>query len=43
MHLIQYTFHYADMIGGITFLYPEILSMRLLESAECVRELRSMF
>ena len=43
MHLIHNTFHYVDMTGGITFLSSEILSMRLHESAECVRDLRSMF
>jgi len=42
-HLIHNTFHYADMTGGNTFLSSEILSMRLRESAECVRDLRSMF
>jgi hypothetical protein len=42
-HLIDNTFHYADMTGGNTFLSSKILSMRLHESAECVRDLKSMF
>jgi len=42
MHLIQYTFHYVDMTGGITFPSSQILCMGLCESAERVRELRSM-
>jgi hypothetical protein len=37
MHLIRYTFHYVDMTRGITFLSSELLSMRLCESAKCVR------
>jgi hypothetical protein len=43
IHLIRNIFHYADMTGGITILSSEILSTRLHESAECVRDLRCMF
>ena len=43
MQVIHNTFHYADMTGDITFLSSEILSMRLRECTECVRELRSIF
>jgi len=43
MQVIRNTFHYADMTGDITFLSSEILSMKLRESAECVRDLRCMF
>ena len=43
MQVIHNTFHYLDMMGDITFLSSEILSLRLCESAECVRDLRSIF
>jgi len=43
MQVIHNIFNYVDMTGGITFLSSEICSMRLRESAECGRDLRSMF
>ena len=43
MQVIHNIFHYVNMMGGITFLSLEICSMKLHESAECGRDLRSMF